>query len=117
MVVAIASGAGTRGYRGAVAGGGAVHFGAEVTNGQIVQVRGLGWRRVEISCQQGKFPFRGGFEGEAFTVEAGTFHAHGNAGGALRVAREGHRALQEHGQRAAGTIRYPRRSRRPPHEL
>ncbi len=105
VVVAIASGAGTQRYRGAVAGGGAVHFRAEVTNGQIVQVRGLGWRRVEISCQQGKFPFRGGFEGETFTVEAGAFHAHGNAGGAyLSHARVvGH--FKKHGQRAAGTIR------------
>ena len=104
-VVAIASGASTLGYRGAVAGGGVVHFRAEVTNGQIVQVRGLGWRRVEINCQQGKFPFRGGFEGETFTVEAGAFHAHGNAGRVYvsHAKVVGH--FKKHGQRAAGTIR------------
>jgi hypothetical protein len=104
-VVAIASGATTQGYRGAVAGGGAIHFRAEVMNGQIDEVRALGWRHVEINCRQGKFPFRGGFEGETFAVEAGVFHARGNAGNAYvsHAKVVGH--FRKHGQRAAGTIR------------
>ena len=104
-VAAIASGAATQGYRGTVGGGGAIHFRAEVTNGEIVEVRDLGWRRIEVDCQQGRFPFRGGSEGETFAVEAGAFHARGNAGRAYvsHAKVVGH--FRKHGQRAAGTIR------------
>jgi hypothetical protein len=95
----------TRGYQGTVGGGGAIHFRAVVTNGQIVEVKALGWRRVPIACQQGKFPFRGGFVGETFPVEAGAFRAHGDAGTTYvsRAKVVGH--FRRQGQRAAGTLR------------
>jgi hypothetical protein len=104
-VAAIASGAATRGYRGMVAGGGSIHFRAGVADGHIVEIRGLGWRHVRITCRQGKFPFRGGFEGETFPVEAGAFHAHGKAGHAYvsHAKVDGH--FKARGQRAEGTLR------------
>jgi hypothetical protein len=104
-VVAIASGATTRGYHGTVGSGGTIHFRAEVANGQILEVRGFGWRRVQITCRQGKFPFRGGFGGDTFAVEAGGFDAHGDAGTTYKSHAKlvGH--FRKHGQRAAGTLR------------
>jgi hypothetical protein len=102
---ALAVAAVTRSYEGTVAGGGAIHFRAEVTNGQFVTVKGLDWRRVPINCQQGKFPFRGGFAGDTFPVDAGTFHAHGKAGGTYVSYAKVVGQFRKHGQRAGGTLR------------
>jgi hypothetical protein len=110
MIVALALsatalGAGTQGYRGRIAGGGQLHFTVRVSDGGIVKVTGFGWKHLAISCDQGKFGFRGGFKHRSFTVEGGDFHGSGSGGGAYvshaRIAGSFHK----HGARAGGAVR------------
>jgi hypothetical protein len=92
-------------YRGLVAGGGVVRLKAVVSDGAIVQVDGLRWRRLGIRCQQGEFHLRGGFAGESFPVSDARFRATGAAGGSFVSHARMVGSFRKHGKRVAGTLR------------
>jgi hypothetical protein len=99
-------GAGTPRYHGRIAGDAAIRFKAVVRHGEIVKVRGILWRRLPIHCNQGRFRFRGDFDGDAFPVNDSEFRASGTGGGTTYVshARVVGR-FTKHGRRAHGTVR------------
>jgi hypothetical protein len=103
---ATTSAASTHRYRGVVAGGGVIHFRVELSDGRFVTVKRIGWQRVPIRCDQGRFPFRGGFGPEAFTVNDSRFRAWGTGGsGAYESHAKVVGSFRKHGRRAAGTLR------------
>lgn len=104
-IAGIAGAASTGRYRGPVVGGGSLHLKAVVSGGEITAVKGLGWRRVSIRCQQGRFRFRGGFGGESFPVDRSRFRARGAAGSAYVSHARVAGSFRQHGRRAAGTLR------------
>jgi hypothetical protein len=101
----MAGAASTERYRGFVARGGGLHFKAVIADGEITAVKGLGWRRVSIRCDQGRFRFRGGFGGQGFPVTGATFHARGSSGGGHVSHAHLSGSFRKHGRRAAGTLR------------
>jgi hypothetical protein len=97
-------GAGTPRYHGRIAGDAAIRFKTVVSRGEIVKVRGILWRHLPIHCSQGRFRFRGDFDGDAFSVSDSEFRASGT-GGTTYVSHArvvGH--FTKHGRRAHGTV-------------
>ena len=104
-LAATALGASSDTYQGKIAGDGRLHFRARVSDGTIVRVGGLGWRRLAISCNQGRFAFRGGFKHRVFAVEGSKFHGSGRGGSAYVSHARVTGRFRKHGARAAGTVR------------
>ncbi len=104
-LAATALAAGPEAYKGRIAGDGRLHFRTRVSDGTIVGVAGLGWRRLAISCDQGRFAFRGGFKNRVFAVEGSKFHGSGRGGGAYVSHARVTGRFRKHGARAAGTVR------------
>jgi hypothetical protein len=104
-LAATAMAATSRPYRGQVKAGGIIRFRADMSGGQIVDVKGLAWHGVAIRCDQGRFRFRGGFAGQTFPVNGGTFRAHGSAGSAHVSYARVVGTFRAHGARATGTLR------------
>jgi hypothetical protein len=108
VVIALAAtalGAAPDAYRGKIAGDGRVHFRARVSDGTVIQVAGLGWSRLAIKCNQGRFAFRGGFKHRVFTVEGSKFHGSGRGGGTYVSHARVTGRFRKQGARVAGTVR------------
>jgi hypothetical protein len=104
-LAATALGAGSDAYQGKIAGDGRLHFRARVSDGAIVRVAGLGWKRLAISCDQGRFAFRGGFKNRVFAVEGSSFHGSGRSGGTFVSHARVTGRFRGQGARATGTVR------------